>query len=395
MKFFENAVVKVFLKKGREKSVKNFHPWIFSGAIERISGEFSAGDIVSVFSPDGVFLAKGFINPQSQIRIRILSFREEPIGPEFFIRRISDAYQFRQRILPAKTNAYRVVHGDGDGLSGLVIDKYESVLVLQLFSKGMEKLRPHLKEWMESVFSPAVIIERTEGSSLVEEGIQASKEVLKGTIPEEHHIEEHGIVFKVDIWNGQKTGFYLDQRDNRQRMAVYSGGKKVLNCFSYSGGFSVAAAIQGAMTVSIDASEKALELARQNFKLNRLPSDKHRFEATDVYDFLQNNKEQFGVVILDPPAFIKKRVQIPKGARAYQEINRLAMLRIQANGLMLSCSCSAHLSWDLFQKIVFAAAQQSGRGVQIIGRYGQPPDHPVNIYHPEGEYLKSLLLRII
>lgn len=395
MKSFENSAVKVFLKKGREKSVKNFHPWIFSGAIERITGEFSPGDIISVFSSDGVFLAKGFINPQSQIRIRILSFLEEPIGPEFFIGRISEAYRFRQSILPARTNAFRVVHGDGDFLSGLVIDKYDSVSVIQLFSRGMEKLRPHLGEWMESVFRPAVILERTESFSLAEEGIPAKKEIIKGKLPDELNIEEHGMVFKVDVWTGQKTGFYLDQRDNRQRIATWSGGKRVLNCFSYSGGFSVAAALQGAITVSVDVSEKALELARQNFKLNGIPLVGHRFEAADVFDFFQNNKEQYEVVILDPPAFIKKRMQILKGARAYQEINRLAMARVEANGLMLSCSCSAHLSWDLFQKIVFAAAQQSGRGVQIIGRYGQPPDHPINIYHPEGEYLKSLLLRII
>jgi 23S rRNA (cytosine1962-C5)-methyltransferase len=395
MKSFENSAVKVFLKKGREKSVKNFHPWIFSGAIERITGEFLAGDVVSLFSQDGGFLAKGFINPQSQIRIRILSFLEEPINPEFFIRRISDAYQFRKRILPARTNAFRVVHGDGDCLSGLVIDTYNSVLVIQIFSKGMERLRPHLREWMESVCGSAVIVERTEGTSLLEEGIPVNKEIIKGSVPEELHIEENGMVFKVDVWNGQKTGFYLDQRDNRQRMAVWSAGKKILNCFSYSGGFSVAAALKGAITISVDVSEKALELARQNFGLNGLNPAEHRFEAQDIFDFLQNNKEQFEMVVLDPPAFIKKRAQIPRGARAYKEINRLAMARIQTNGLMLSCSCSAHLSWDLFQKIVFVAAQESGRNVQIIGRYGQPPDHPINIYHPEGEYLKSLLLRII
>jgi 23S rRNA (cytosine1962-C5)-methyltransferase len=288
-----------------------------------------------------------------------------------------------------------VVHGDGDGLSGLVIDKYDSVLVIQIFSKGMEKLRPHLHEWIESVFSSEVMVERTESASLVEEGIPVYKAIIKGSIPEELHIEENGMVFKVDVWNGQKTGFYLDQRDNRQRMATWSSGKKILNCFSYSGGFSVAAALEGAATVSVDVSEKALELARQNFKLNGLNPSEHRFEAQDVFDFLQKNKEQFEIVILDPPAFIKKRAQVSTGARAYQEVNRQAMARVQTNGLMLSCSCSAHLSWDLFQKIVFAAARENGRRVQIIGRYGQPPDHPINIYHPEGEYLKSMLLRIM
>jgi 23S rRNA (cytosine1962-C5)-methyltransferase len=391
----ENSTAKVFLKKGREKSVKNFHPWIFSGAIDRITGAYSAGDIVTIFSQQSIFLAKGFVNPQSQIRIRILTFQEEPITSEFFIKRLSEAYQARKLFLPTGTNAFRAVHGDGDGLSGLVIDKYGSVLVIQIFSKGMERMRHYLRDWLEAVFAPQVIIERSEGLSLPEEGIQINKEIIKGSVPEELVIEENGIQFKVDIWNGQKTGFFLDQRDNRQRMAVWSAGKTVLNGFSYSGGFSVAAAMKGATTTSVDISEKALDMARQNFELNGLNPADHRFEAQDVFDFLRNSNEQYEVVILDPPAFIKKRIQLPRGARAYKEINRLALERVKTNGLMLSCSCSSHLNWDLFQKIIFSAAQESGRRVQIIGRYGQPSDHPINIYHPEGEYLKSLLLRII
>lgn len=395
MKSLENSQVKVFLKKGREKSVKNFHPWIFSGAIERITGNFSAGDIVTVFSAEGNFLGRGFVNPSSQIRVRILSFQEETITPEFFIKRLKDAYDFRQQFIPNGTTAYRVVHGDGDYLSGLVIDKYAEVYVIQIFSKGMEKLRPFFTEWLEEAFKAQIIVERSESLSLSEEGLTGHKEVLKGTLPDTLLIEENKIKFVVDVWEGQKTGFYLDQRDNRRRLAEWSAGKSIVNCFSYSGGFSVSAALKGATTTSLDISGQAIALARQNFMVNNLDPERHRFVVGSVFEFLRQDQEKFEVIILDPPAFMKKRSQLTSGARAYKEINRLAIKKLISNGILLSCSCSSHLSWDLFQKIIFSAAQESGRKVQIIGRYGQPPDHPINIYHPEGEYLKSFLLRIV
>ncbi len=395
MSDFENKAARVVLKKGRARSVNNFHPWIFSGAVDRIEGEFTPGDIVTVVSYDGKFQAKGFVNPLSQIVVRLLSFRDEPIDDDFFRKRLQQAMAFRQQMVEPHTNAYRLVHGDGDLISGLVVDRYDRAVVIQLVSRGVSRLRDKWVEWIGELLRPEVIVERSETMGMEREGLTPIRQILYGNLDGPVEIVENGVRFLVDLWEGQKTGFFLDQRDNRQRMAQLAAGKRMLNCFSYTGGFSVAAALKGAQTVSVEISETAQQIARENFRLNGLNPDDHQFVNANVFEYLRTLDESFEVIVLDPPAFVKKKANLTKGARGYKDINRLAMEKIAPDGLLLSCSCSHYVDWDLFQKILFSAARESGRQVQIIGRFGQPPDHAINIYHPESEYLKSFLLRVI
>jgi len=395
MELMENRLARVILKKGRAKSVKNFHPWVFSGAVDRIEGDYQPGDIVSVFSYDNQFQAKGFLNPDSQIKIRLLTFRDEPVDDRFFLDRLRRAFHFRQRMISSDTNAYRVVHGDGDFLSGLILDKYADAVVMQIFSRGMERLKSRWVEWIREVVNPAVIVERSEARTVREEGMETQKQVLYGELNGPVIIEENGVKYEVDLWEGQKTGFFLDQRDNRQRIGKLAAGKQLLNCFSYTGGFSLMAALNGARTVSVEISEAAQETAKKNFQMNGVDPGEHRFITANVFEYLREMEESFEVIVLDPPAFVKKKSNITKGSRGYKDINRLAMQKIQPEGLLLTCSCSHYVSWELFQQIIFSAAKESGRQVQIIGKYSQPLDHAINVYHPEGEYLKSFLLRVL
>ncbi len=395
MNDYENKSCRVFLKTGRDKSVRNFHPWIFSGAVKNIEGDFRAGDIVSVFSAESEFLAKGFLNSHSQIIIRVLSFEEAEINDQFFLERISTSFRWRKNFPVLRSTACRLINGDGDSFPGLVVDRYNNILVFQIFSLGMDRLRQSLQEWLDKIYKPEAIVERSEGISRQEENLTAVSGLVSGRLPPELIIEENGIKYLVDVLKGQKTGFFLDQRDNRFRIAGLSEGRKVLNCFSYTGGFSLAAARNGAETTSVDVSHSAVEAAIRNFSLNGLDPATHRFEEMNAFDFLHKEKERYDLIILDPPAFVKRRNHLKKGARAYQEINRMALKLLSSEGLLLTCSCSAHVSWDLFQKILFTAAKESGRYVSIVGKFSQPVDHPVSIYHPEGEYLKSFLLRAL
>ncbi len=395
MQVLENKSARVILKKNRTRSLVNFHPWIFSGAVDRIEGEYEPGDIVSVYSYDNLFQAKGFVNPKSQIVVRVLSFRDESIDSDFFLKRLKQAYEFRKKIIPEETNAWRIVHADGDFLSGLVLDKYNSAVVMQIFSMGMERLKYHWVEWLEEVVRPDIILDRSEAQVLREEGLKSRKTILSGELNGPITISENGILYEIDLWEGQKTGFFLDQRDNRQRIASLAKGKHILNCFSYTGGFSLAAAANGATTVSVEISEAAQEAARNNFQLNEIDQSGHEFITANVFEYLREIDGQFDIIVLDPPAFVKKKAAMEQGSRGYKDINRLAFQKIKSEGLVLSCSCSHYVSWDLFQKIIFSAARESGRQVQIIGKFSQPADHAVNIYHPEGEYLKSFLLRVL
>lgn len=395
MNIIENRETRIFLKKKREKSVKNRHPWIFSGAIERIEGNPDAGDIVSLFAADGKFLAKGFFNPHSQIRFRALTFAQEPIDASFFRQRISQALALRQCLLNDQTNAFRVVHADGDLLPGLIVDRYAEALVVQFHSLGMLRIKKEIAAILLDLLSPAVIVERSDVQALHREGAETQKQILHGKLPAKVEILENDLKFRVDLLEGQKTGFYLDQRDNRERIMVITGGKKLLNCFAYSGGFSVYAAKAGAQTTSVEMSRPALELARENFLLNGFDPAAHAFVTANVFDYLRKMpKNEFDVIVLDPPAFVKQKQQVNKGARGYKDINRLAMQQIKPDGFLLTCSCSSFVTRDLFRKIVFSAAAEAGRNVQIIAQPSQPFDHPINIFHPEGEYLKSLLLHI-
>lgn len=400
----------VQLKKGREKALQKRHPWLFSGAIAEVQGEPTAGEVVAVCDGRGTILGRGFFNPHSQIRVRLLSFGEAPVDRDFFRQRLQRAIAFRRQVVQA-SNACRLVHGEADGLPGLIVDQYDRALVIQFSALGMAQQRDLLVELLRELLQPELIVERSEGASLKEEGLSSRREVLwpvqnatqDAAVSVQVEIEEHGALFGVHLLAGQKTGFFLDQRDNRLMMAEWVAAKAriegeqphLLNCFSYTGGFSVQAARKGIRTTSVEISEPAQEQARDNFRRNGLNLDEHEFVTANVFDYLRTAPADFDAIILDPPAFVKNRKHLQKACRAYQDINRLAMKLSRPDGLLLSCSCSHYLDWDLFQKVLFAAALEAGREVQILQRLGHAPDHPVSLFHPEGEYLKAFLLRVV
>lgn len=391
---FENRKAQVFLKQGRDKSLRNRHPWVFSGAVDKIQDEALSGDIIRVFDSRGKFLVKGFINLESQIRVRILTFEDEPVNRQFLFNRIQSAISYRKSIISKNTNACRLVNSEGDFVPGLIVDKYDIALVMQFNSVGINRLKSQVLEILIEIVKPELVVERTEGQFLKSEGLKESTQILLGEEQDKIQILENGVRFWVDILAGQKTGFFLDQRDNRRLVAQLCSGKKLLNCFSYTGGFSVSAAPQGAETTSVEVSESAQKMAQENFELNKIDPTHHHFITADVFKFLRTIDTKYDIVVLDPPAFVKKKQHLGKGTRGYKDINRLAMAHVKSGGYILTCSCSNYVNWDLFQKIVFAAATEAKRNVQIIGRFGAPPDHPFSVFHPEGEYLKSFLLRV-
>ncbi|CAK0761848.1 Ribosomal RNA large subunit methyltransferase I [Gammaproteobacteria bacterium] len=403
---FSHPHARAILKPGRERSLLNRHPWVFSGAINQIEGDPQPGDIVAIHDATGQMLGSGFYNPHSQIRLRLLTFSTEAITEIFFTDRLKTAAELRARFLSSKVTAARLVHGEGDGLPGLIIDRYGSVLVAQFHTLGMTNLRSRIVDLLRRIFTPIAIVERSP--ALKEEGVTASSGILWGKIPHSSwadssgnpgwlEVVEHGVRSWVDVLGGQKTGMFLDQRDNRRRvakLAAATNDMRLLNCFSYTGGFSLHAARQGAMTTSVEISAPAQDVARKNFLLNDLSPVRHRFETADVFDWLRGCNERYDLVVLDPPAFVKHRSHLEQGARAYKDINRLALGLVEPGGLLMTCSCSSHVDWSMFQKILYGAAREADRPIQVISRHGQPLDHPFSLYHPEGEYLKTFLLRV-
>ncbi len=387
----------IVLKKGKEKPVLAFHPWIFSGAIELVDDAIVPGELVKVLASDNTFLGIGYFNPQSQISVRLLTFKNEPLDISFFKHKIVQAKKFRESFLPAETNAYRLIHSEGDGLPGLIVDKYADFLLVQFQTLGMDKLKPFILEALNSLVRPKGIYERADAKVGELEGIVRTSQVLAGDKPPELiQIKEYGKSFLVDIMKGQKTGFFLDQRENRKLVGEHSKGKRVLNCFSYTGGFSIYAALAGAQSVtSVEISEHASELAKKNFELNKLTGDHYKFVSKDVFDFLREaNKEEYDLIVLDPPAFCKGKGDVQKASRGYKDINLQAMKHLSSGGLLFTFSCSSHIDPDLFQKIVFAAAKDAKKDVKILSKICHPWDHPMNIYHPEGEYLKGLVCAV-
>jgi len=386
-------LIKCFLKKGKEKPLENKHPWVFSGAIDRIEDDFETGDLVTVLSADGKYLGTGYLNPRSQIAIRILCFDEVKINESFFASRIEDALALRSKYLPPNTTAYRAINSEGDFLSGLIVDRYGEYLVVQFLTAGIEK-------WKDTIIK--ILVERLPVKGIYEkndiavrelEGLDRRAGKLYGEEPPDLvKIQENGLNFAINIHQGQKTGFFLDQRDNRQLIGEISDRKRILNCFAYTGGFSVYAAKGGASeTVSVETSESALNTAKHNFEINNLTGDNYQFVKEDVFNYLRSTRQEFDMIILDPPAFCQNKHQIQKASRAYKDINLYAMKLLQPGGLLFTCSCSSHINSELFQKIIFAAAKDARKNVRIIHKSSHAVDHPINIYHPEGEYLKGLL----
>ncbi len=388
------------LKAGREKSLLRRHPWIFSGAIERVNGQPQNGDTVAVHASQGTFLGYAAYNALSKISARMWSWQEsDRMDADFFRHKISVALAARRALNIAQhSTGIRLIHGEADGLPGLVVDQYNDVLVIQIGSAGAEKWRKVCVDILQDLCRPACIYERSDSDSRTLEGLPERNGVLLGTLPDALVLTEHGIHFGVDVAHGQKTGFYLDQRDNRALIGELAHDKDVLNCFCYSGGFSLYALRGGAKSVlSIDSSAEALQLAQHNVALNALDVERAQWQCEDVFQALRKLRDQnkkFDLIILDPPKFAPTAAFAEKAARGYKDINLLGFKLLNPGGMLATYSCSGGISDDLFQKIVAGAALDAGVEAQIVNKLHAAADHPVLLSFPEGAYLKGLLLRV-
>lgn len=387
---------KVILKKGKEISIQRFHPWIFSGAIQKLEGTITDGCWVEVSDFKGHTLGFGHYQHGS-IAVRMLSFGNEMPGENFWTDKISSALAVRKSAgLPhANTNAFRLIHGEGDGLPGLIIDYYSGVLVVQAHDAGMHLDRHTIATALQNVFRNNVTAIYYKSQSTLPGKMRdaGADEYLFGEPSPRNIILENGNQFYVNWQEGQKTGFFLDQRDNRKLLGEFSREKKVLNTFCYTGGFSVYALTSGAVLVhSVDSSQKAIDLTKQNIALNGFDPELHACFATDTFDFLKDKQNEYDVIVLDPPAFAKHRDARHQAVRGYQRLNVEAMRAIRPGGILFTFSCSQVVDRQLFYDTIVAAAIQSGRTISVLHHLSQPADHPVSIFHPEGEYLKGLVL---
>jgi 23S rRNA (cytosine1962-C5)-methyltransferase len=364
----------LFLNAGREKSLQHHHPWVFSGAVERVKGEPQPGDTIIVRSASGGFLAQAAYSATSQIRARV----------------------WRQT-LGADTDSLRLVHSESDGLPGLIVDRYADTLVVQFLSAGVEHWRDTLIALLLELTGCANLFERSDAEVRELEGLLPRKGILHGTLPTPLIIHEHGLKYHVDVEHGQKTGFYLDQRDNRKRIGELAADKDMLNCFCYSGGFSLSALAGGARSVlSVDSSAEALQLAQENLRLNALPEDRAQWLEADVFKTLRNLRDQgksFDLIVLDPPKFAPTAQHATKASRAYKDINLWALRLLRPGGLLATFSCSGGIGPELFQKIIGGAALDAHVDAHVVGHFSASADHPVSLHFPEGEYLKGLLIR--
>jgi 23S rRNA (cytosine1962-C5)-methyltransferase len=392
------ALPRVVLKKGRERSVLKQHPWIYSGGIERCDGEVEPGCTVDVVDSSGTWLARGAFSPSSAIRLRIWTWEpEQMIDQAFLLQRLHRAINLRQRLgIGKETNAMRLVHGESDGLPGLIVDRYGQYLVLQILSAGVEFWCKEIVDCLLSLLEGVQIFERSDVDVRILEGLEPRIGVIHGMQPEPFAIQENGLSFQVDIAGGQKTGFYLDQRWNRQCLReMMIPGSEVLNCFSYTGAFGVYALAGGAERItSIDSSEDALATATFNFGLNGYEVSEHEWLEADVFQALRtfrDSRRSFDCIILDPPKFAHTKSQAQKAARGYKDINLLAMKLLRPGGLLFTFSCSGGISADFFRQIVEGAALDAGGEYQIVRQLHQDRDHPILLNFPESEYLKGLV----
>lgn len=395
-------MTKVYLKKGREKSLARRHQWVFDGAIEKVEGSAKSGDVVLVCSAKKEPLALGLFSPVSQIRIRIISFNpKDTIDNEFFKNRIKQAIDARRTLLEKyPETGCRLINAESDWLGGLIVDKYNEFLSVQISSAGMEKQKEMIVEILQEIIEPRGIYERSDVSSRKKEGLSPFKGLLAGEEPNDRECIDEGLYkFYVDIKNGQKTGFFLDQRDNRAAVSRYSKDRNVLNCFAYSGGFTVPALAGGAKHVeSVDISGSALKFCKENIKLNGFDESKNECVEADVFKYLRtlrDSRKSYDMIILDPPKFAESRSQIEKASRGYKDINLLAMKLLNPGGILATFSCSGHISTQLFQSIVASAAADAKKDAQIIEHLFQSSDHPIALDYPEGTYLKGLICRVL
>ncbi len=391
---------RVFLQTGREKSLLRRHPWVFSGAVARVEGNPSSGDTIQLCDEHGGFIAWAAYNSQSQIVARVWSWRaEETIDTEFFQRKIGNAVTMRKDLkLDQHSNGMRLIHGESDGLPGLIVDQYADVLVVQLGSAGVDRWRDTIADTLQELCKPVCIYERSDSDGRELEGLPKRNEILRGKLPEELSISENGIRIAIDVAAGQKTGFYLDQRDNRALIGELSAGRDVLNCFCYTGGFSLYALRGGAKSVlSIDSSAEALKIAQRNVALNGLDASIAEWQDKDVFEALRKLRDQnrkFDLIVLDPPKFAPTAAFAEKASRAYKDINLLAFKLLRPGGILATYSCSGGINDELFQKIIAGAALDAGVDAQIVYKVSAAADHPVLLSFPEGAYLKGLVLRV-
>lgn len=389
---------KVFLKNGKEESLKRFHPWIFSGAIHHFDAQPEEGEVVSVYTAKNEFIAEGHYQIGS-IAVRVLSFQEEPIDLDFWKRKLEIAYDLRRSIGVAenpRNNTYRLVHGEGDNLPGLVIDIYAHTAVMQAHSVGMHVARMQIAEALSMVMGDTIqnIYYKSETTLPYKAELEAENGFIKGGSTDNIAME-YGLKFHVDWLKGQKTGFFVDQRENRALLERYAKGRNVLNMFCYTGGFSFYAMRGGANLVhSVDSSAKAIDLTNENVELNFPGDPRHQAFAEDAFKYLDRMGDQYDLIILDPPAFAKHKDALRNAFQGYRKLNAKAFEKIRPGGILFTFSCSQVVTKENFRTAVFTAAALSGRSVRILHQLTQPADHPVNIYHPEGEYLKGLVLYV-
>ncbi len=389
------------LKAGRERSLLLHHPWIFTGAVEEVEALPGAqpGDLGDVIAHDGQFLGRGTVQPESQILCRIFSFEDRPVDRALLRERLERAIAFRARLFdPRETDACRLVHSEADELPGLIVDRYADVLSIQTLTAGTMRLRPLILELLTELVHPRAIIER--GREARREALEHEMEedaVLRGTLDSPRiTIRENGLRFTFDLIGGQKTGFYLDQRDNRHAIEAHAKGARVCDLFGYAGGFAVHAGRAGAESVVVvESSAPARELIRENWAANGLPPERLEVVGGDAFHYLRREDRQFDLIVIDPPPLARERGALDRALRAYKDLHLWAFVRARESSLIWSFSCSQHVSGELFQKVVFGAARDANASVQWLARLGAGLDHPVHLDHPQGEYLKGLMQRVL
>ena len=388
-------MAKVTLRKTRETRVRGGHPWIYASEIEKVEGDFENGDIVDVADFRGKFIGRGFYNPLSQISLRVLTRNDEPCDRDFFAGRIRDAWDYRQRLCDPMS--CRLIYSESDFLPGLVVDKFGDVLVLQSLSLGIERIKDMLCDLLMEIVAPAGIWERSDVPVRRLEGMEQTTGLLRGEVPDRVDMVENGIHFLVDVKRGQKTGFFLDQKENRAAIAPLCPGARVLDCFCHNGSFSLHAAKYGAADVlGVDISEEALEVARENARINGL--DNARFEAHNCFDLLReltDAGERYDLVILDPPAFTKNKAAVQSAIRGYKEINLRGLKLVRPGGFLVTCSCSQHVSPEMFQDVICQAARDAKKRVRLVEYRTQGRDHPILPQSVETKYLKTMIMQVM
>jgi 23S rRNA (cytosine1962-C5)-methyltransferase len=395
-------MIDVILKKGKEKAVLQRHPWLFSGAIERVKGKPANGEVVRLLDAQGGFMAYGFYNKESRVALRLLEWDENTaINDDWFRQKVATAVKSRSNIFQdGSTNTCRLIFSEADYLPGLIVDKYADYLSLQILTSGIENNKAVIIDELQRLLSPKGVYDKSDASSRAHEGLETANEVLAGEAPPELvEVKENHIIYGINIAEGQKSGFYCDQRDNRRILAAHTAGKKVLDCFSYTGGFTLNSLQQGAASVtSVDSSALAIDTLNKNIELNKLDAGKHAAIQSDVNKQLRRFKEEgekFDIIVLDPPKYAPSRSALDRASRAYKDLNRIAMLLLNSGGLLATFSCSGAMDIDTFKQVLAWAALDAGKQVQFIYQFCQPEDHPVRASFPEGEYLKGLLCRVL